>query len=115
MSKIVSVPLLWRSVRQQQSAYSEMSLGPQLFRDQCIGCFLHTVVGEPIGAFRTHDEFLAKSLPQTMDLRFRCPVKPGKRGDLGTVAKARELLQCIRVSTDRRLNFPIMRSTTLSV
>jgi hypothetical protein len=43
--------LLPRSVRGKQPTYSEMGFGAQLRWDQRIGCFLNTVVGEPIGIF----------------------------------------------------------------
>ena len=55
---------LWRGVRREQPAYSEMSLRAQFFRDQGIGGFLDTVVEEPIGIFRAEDEACSYRFPK---------------------------------------------------
>jgi hypothetical protein len=46
----------------------------QLFRDQRIGGFLHAIVGEPVGARQTLDEFLMNGRPEScVDLILRPP------------------------------------------
>ncbi len=41
-----------------------MRLGPEFFRDQRIGCFLNTVVQEPIGMWRAENEARSDGRPK---------------------------------------------------
>ena len=61
-------------MRSEPPAYSKMRFGAQLFGDQSIGCFLHAIVGKPVGTRRTLDEFLMNGRPQScVDLILRPP------------------------------------------
>src|ERR1700747_2204906 len=73
-----------------------MGFGAQSFRDQGVGCLSDTVVDKTIGALVTHNISKPERLPQgQVDLLIRSPMSGTKRGDLGTVSKTGQLLQCL--------------------
>ena len=59
------LPFLGGRLRREQPADPQMRFRAPVLRDQRVGGFLHTVVDEPVGAFRTLDELLADRLPQS--------------------------------------------------
>ena len=71
---------------------------------------------ELVGALRALDQLLPDGLPKIrMHLLLRCSENDRKHRDLGGVAEAGKLLQRLLRLAGRRVNFPTMRSTTLSV
>ena len=117
ISKIDSSRLSGRRVRGEQPADAQMGGGARVFRDQRIGGLLHPIVKESVGAVLALDELGRHRRPQgAREARPRRSRGPGKRGELGVVAEAGELLQRLpALAPAGELSLPTMRSTTLSV
>src|SRR5215471_5681056 len=86
--------LLWRGLRCEEHAYSEMGSGTRFLRDQGVGGFLDTVVEKLVRIFRTNDQPCSHSFPKlAMDLLVL--VNDPQHGEPCVVAQAGELLQCV--------------------
>ena len=93
-----------------------MDVGTLLVGDERIGRLLDAVVQEPVGAVLAKDEPGVDGFPEgRVCLLLCCPVNQGQSGDLGAVAQAGQLFRASWVVAEKRLSFPTMRSTELSV
>ena len=96
ISKIASSRFSGGVCGREQSSYSEMGLGAQLFRDQRIRCLLDAVVEKSIGIFRVEDEPRSDRFPKLrVHFLLRILVNHRKQGEVRAVAQAGKLLQCV--------------------
>src|SRR5262249_58516638 len=86
------LPPVWRCVRQELPPYSQMCFGAQIFRDQRIGCFLDTVVEEPVGIFQAEDETRSDRFPKlAVHVLLRILVNHRQQGELCAIADTGQL------------------------